>query len=67
MANDSLPRLLKARELSGMTGIPRHRIYELARSRAIPHVRLGRAIRFDPNAVRDWIAAGGTRTDPDQS
>lgn len=60
MSEHTLPRLMKVRELSGLTGIPRHRIYELARAGAIPHVRLGRAIRFDPEAVRTWLSEGGT-------
>ena len=40
-------------------GLPR--LYELARSGAIPGlVRLGKkSIRFDPQALEIWIAAGG--------
>ncbi len=40
-----------------------HRIYELARQRKIPHVRLGRTVKFDPSAVEEWIATGGTGPD----
>lgn len=35
------------------------RVYELARTRVIPSVRIGRSIKFDPNAVEAWIAGGG--------
>ena len=36
------------------------RIYELVRQERIPHVRIGRSVRFDPAVVEAWIAAGGT-------
>ncbi len=55
-----LPHLATAREVADSTGIPLFRVYELARMGAMPVIRLGRAIRFDPNAVGDWFAAGGT-------
>ena len=55
-----LPQLVTARDLSATTGIPLWRLYELTRSGGVPHVRLGRAVRYDPEAVASWIAAGGT-------
>lgn len=59
----TLPRLMTARELSRETGLSLARVYELARDGDMPSVRLGRAVRFDPGAVREWIAAGGTAGD----
>ncbi len=56
-----LPRLLKAQEVAGQTGLPLARVYELAREGQLPHVRLGRALRFDPTAVAEWLRNGGTR------
>lgn len=56
----SLPRLLKAEELADLLGLPLWRVYELAREKRIPRVRIGRSLRFDPNAVSDWLNAGGT-------
>ncbi|MBA3711308.1 MAG: helix-turn-helix domain-containing protein [Pyrinomonadaceae bacterium] len=36
------------------------RVYELARERAIPSVRVGdRQIRFEEDALREWVASGG--------
>lgn len=55
-----LPRLLTAQELSKQLGYPLDRIYELARRGEMPVVRLGRAVRFDPGAIRAWLEAGGT-------
>ncbi len=31
-----------------------------ARAGLVPHVRCGRLIYFDPDAIAGWIAAGGT-------
>ncbi len=55
-----LPTLLTASELSNQLGYPLTRIYELAREGELPCVRFGRAVRFDPRAIREWIEAGGT-------
>ena len=57
----TLPRLATAAEIAEQTGIPRQRVYELARDGAMPHVRLGRAMRFDPERIRAWLSSGGTR------
>jgi hypothetical protein len=38
------------------------RVYYLARADSLPCVRLSaRRVRFDPRAVKRWIAGGGTR------
>lgn len=55
-----IPRLVDALAIARATGIPRWRLYELAKEGWIPHTRVGRTIRFDPEAVRAWIEAGGT-------
>jgi excisionase family DNA binding protein len=39
--------------------IPLARVYELARQNLIPCVRMGRQIRFDESALREWAARGG--------
>ena len=56
-----LPRLLTAHQVSEATGLAVWRIYELCRSGDIPHVRLGRAVRFSPAQLNAWLEAGGTR------
>jgi excisionase family DNA binding protein len=55
-----LNRLITATELSATTGIPKSRVFQLAREGQLPCIRLGRAMRFDPKAVKEWLAAGGT-------
>jgi excisionase family DNA binding protein len=52
-------RLLTAKEVSVAMRIPLARVYELARQNLMPCVRMGRQIRFDENALREWAARGG--------
>ena len=59
-APSALPRLMTASELASLTGIPKSRVYFLTRCGQLPHVRLGRAVRYDPAAVRAWLDQGGT-------
>lgn len=59
--NRELPRLLTAKELADHLGsVSPQRIYRLTREGVIPHIRLGRAVRFSAESVAEWIAAGGT-------
>ena len=59
-STEPLPRLMTAAELAADTGIPKSRVYFLTRCGELPHVRLGRAVRYDPGAVREWLERGGT-------
>lgn len=36
------------------------RVYECARLGLIPSVRIGRQVRFDEDALREWVKNGGT-------
>ncbi len=51
--------LWDARELAQRLGIHRTRLYALVRTGRIPHVRIGRAVRFDPASIRAWEQSGG--------
>ncbi len=54
-------RLLTAKEVSQVLQVTPARVYELARGRAIPSVRVGdRQLRFDEAALREWCASGGS-------
>lgn len=60
-AERDLPKLLTAQELADrLETVSVHRIYELTREGSIPHVRLGRAVRYSASAVAEWLEAGGT-------
>jgi excisionase family DNA binding protein len=48
-------RLLDAKEIADRLGVPESWIRESARAGVIPHVRLGRYVRFDLADVEAWI------------
>ena len=54
-------RLINAKQASEILGIRLPRLYELARLKAVPCVRLGsKQIRFDPDKLDEWAKRGGT-------
>jgi len=55
---DAVPtsRLLTAAEVSQILRVPRSTVYELARNRRIPFLKVGRRTLFDPDLLREWIA-----------
>jgi len=48
--------LLDANEAARLLKVPRSTLYELVRSRGLPHVRVGRALRFTRPDLTRWIA-----------
>lgn len=58
-----LRRLATAKEIAEALGLPLSRVYELARRGDLPAVRLGRAFRFDPLQVAEFIQAGGSSSE----
>ncbi len=56
--------LLDANEAARLLQVPRSTLYELVRSRRLPHVRIGdRGLRFTRAGLEDWVAENsyGTR------
>jgi len=54
-------RLLLPQELADRLGVKVGTVYALGRAGRIPGtVRVGRLMRFHPDAVDRWIAEGGT-------
>ena len=52
-----MDKLLKAREVTALTGIPKTTIYHLATTDELPHLHFGsRAVRFPQAALENWIA-----------
>jgi excisionase family DNA binding protein len=47
--------LLTAVEAAGLLRVPRSTLYELVRSRHLPHVRLGRSLRFTRAGLAAWV------------
>lgn len=46
--------LLKPEDAAEMLGVPRGWVLTEARANRIPHVRLGRYVRFDPVELERW-------------
>ena len=57
-------RLIQAQRASEVLSVSLARLYELARLGIIPVVRLGpRQIRFDEEALPEWVKQGGLAAD----
>src|SRR5690606_14147029 len=52
-------RLLTAVQAAERLDVTPARLYELARTGTLPAVRIGRQIRFSPEALNEWIDRGG--------
>lgn len=52
-------KLVGAHEIAELLDVSTQRVYEMARQNLVPHVRLGRIVKFDPERVGEWISAGG--------
>ncbi|MGH2513069.1 MAG: helix-turn-helix domain-containing protein [Candidatus Limnocylindrales bacterium] len=48
-------RLLTAEELAERFGMTKGYVYKLCREHRIPHLRLGRTVRFRAEAIDEWI------------
>jgi excisionase family DNA binding protein len=53
-------RLLTAIEVAEMLRVTEARVYELARRKLLPHIRLGRQVRFSESLLLEWAHRGGT-------
>jgi excisionase family DNA binding protein len=55
-------RLLTAKEVANILRVSTARVYELARTNAIPSITLGRRqIRFDETILWDWISRSNSK------
>lgn len=55
-SNGSEDRLLDIDELSKRLGVPKNTLYDWVAFGRIPHLKLGKLVRFDPGAIDDWLA-----------
>ena len=51
-------RLYKAEDLAERWGVPTSQVYRLARDGKVPAVRVGRYVRFHPDAVAEYERGG---------
>jgi excisionase family DNA binding protein len=49
--------LLTADDVAALLRVPRSTVYELARTRRIPYLKIGRRTLFEPVSLREWIEA----------
>lgn len=48
-------KLLTVKEVSGYTGLAPDTIYTMVSQRKIPHVKLGRLVKFDLELLDKWL------------
>ena len=49
--------LLNAHEAAKLLHVPRSTLYELVRSRGLPHVKVGRGLRFTRPDLAAWVSS----------
>lgn len=60
-------QILVAEEVAELLRVDKQRVYELARTKQIPVIRLGeRQYRFDEQAIQKWLEKGGSEKTKDQ-
>jgi len=52
---DSGPRLLEAEDVANYLGMRTDWVYREVRAGRLPHIRLGRAVRFRRESIDAWI------------
>jgi excisionase family DNA binding protein len=55
-----MEKLLLADEVASLLRVNKDRVYQLARDNQIPHVRVGRQVRFQESALKEWLSNGGS-------
>ena len=53
---NSFERLITVKELMRLLGVSRSWVYDAAARGIIPSIRVGAMLRFDPRAIRAWLA-----------
>lgn len=49
--------LLKSREAAGYLNISERKLWDLTQRGEIPHIPIGRAVRYDPRDLQAWVEA----------
>ena len=57
--NASVETLLTGNEVAKTLRLPKSTIYDHARSGILPSVRIGRAVRFRPEDITEFVRNGG--------
>ena len=57
MPSPATVTLLTVEDLAAHFKVKKRKIYQLVRDEGLPHVRMGRALRFDPAEVVRWLTS----------
>jgi excisionase family DNA binding protein len=57
MREGTLDKLLSTNEVAAILGVSPRTVKRLVASRGLPHIRLGRMVRFAPADVYRWVEA----------
>lgn len=57
---ETTAKLITAKDVATWLNLPLPTVYEKTRTGEIPHVRLGRLVRYDRGKLEQFINAGGT-------
>lgn len=50
-----MSRLLTADEVAQRLSVPKSWVYKQVATRSIPFVKIGRYVRFEPDAITQWL------------
>lgn len=53
-------RFYTVQEVADLVRLTKGRVYEAIRQHLLPAVRIGRQIRIEESAIRDWVRQGGS-------
>jgi excisionase family DNA binding protein len=56
-ATSAVPRLLEADDVASYLGMRTDWVYREVRAGRLPHIRLGRAVRFRRESIDAWLEA----------
>src|SRR5689334_7185914 len=59
-ADEALKKLETAEYVALMLKMSKPALYEAVRRGLVPHVRIGKRIRFDLDAIERWLESGGS-------
>jgi excisionase family DNA binding protein len=58
---DTIPQLLTIEQLAERLGITVRHVRRLVAERRVPYLKVGRLVRFDPEAINAWLDATRSR------
>lgn len=53
--------LMNVDQVAAFLSLSRDHVYRIAAANEIPHVKIGRALRFVPSKVREWIESNSSK------